>query len=565
MAHAAPTAERQALPSADIPFETLRPRLRGGLLLPDAAGYDDARSIWNAMFDRRPAAIVQPLGVADVVEAIRFAREHDVPIAVKGGGHNIAGLAVADGSLLLDMSRARGVVVDPTERTAVAQTGCLLGDVDRETQLHGLATALGFVSHTGIAGLTLGGGFGYLTRRFGWTSDTVLDMNVVTAAGEVVRASEAREPRPVLGPARRRRQLRRGDLIRYRLEAVGPEILGGPVAWSAEDAPAVLEMYRKVIADAPPELTVVAILRPAPPAPWIPKEHHGKPILVLVVCDTGPVEAAEERVRRDHVVRLADRQRRPATVVPVAADPAGRHPAKGPPLLLEVRVPAGRRRRTCSTTSPCSAPTFTSPHSSVIVFPIDGAHQRLSNDHSAVGNRDAGAVLNIGASWERAEDDEANIGWARAAVAGRSALLDRRRLRQLPHRGRGRGSDPRVLRHQSRPPRAREGGRGIRTTCSASTRTSRRGADAPPPLDSPDDRPARPRPRPRSRRARAPPPRTPADRLRRGDRGVPGREGRLLQGAPRQPDPEAEREAFTGLPYYPVDPALRFEGLTLEP
>jgi FAD/FMN-containing dehydrogenase len=415
--HATTTAERQALPSADIPFETLRPRLRGGLLLPDAVGYDDARSIWNAMFDRRPAAIVQPLGVADVIEAIRFAREHEVPIAVKGGGHNIAGLAVADGSLLLDMSRARGVVVDPTERTAVAQAGCLLGDVDRETQLHGLATVLGFVSHTGIAGLTLGGGFGYLTRRFGWTSDTVLDMNVVTATGEVVRASEGENPDLFWA-------LRGGGgnfgvvtSIRYRLEAVGPEILGGPVAWSAEDAPAVLEMYRKVIADAPPELTVVAILRPAPPAPWIPKEHHGKPVLVLVVCDTGPAEAAEERVR----------------AITSFGSPIGnvvqRRSYLSLQTLLDATQPKGRRYYWKSEYLPTAtpdlleyvadqAPTFTSPHSSVIVFPMDGVHQRLSNDHSAVGNRDAGAVLNIGASWERAEDDEANIGWARSLWQG---------------------------------------------------------------------------------------------------------------------------------------------------
>ena len=415
MTNAAATAER--IQSKDIPFETLRPRLRGGLLLPGDAGYDDARSIWNAMFDRRPAAIAQPLGVADVIEAIRFAREHGLPIAVKGGGHNIAGLAVADDCLLLDMSRMRGVVVDATERTAVAQVGCLLGDLDRETQVHGLATGLGFVSHTGIAGLTLGGGFGYLTRRFGWTSDTVLDMNVVTARGDVVRASERENPDLFWA-------LRGGGgnfgvvtSIKYRLEAVGPEILGGPVAWAAEDAPAVLEMYRNVIADAPPELTVVAILRPAPPAPWISKEHHGKPIIVLVVCDTGPAEAAEER----------------AQAITSFGSPIGnvvqRRSYLSLQTLLDATQPKGRRYYWKSEYVPTvtpdllgyvaeQTPSFKSPHSSIIVFPIDGAHQRLSNDHSAVGNRDAGAVLNIGASWEGAEDDKANIEWARSIWQG---------------------------------------------------------------------------------------------------------------------------------------------------
>jgi FAD/FMN-containing dehydrogenase len=171
--------------------DDLKSRIRGPLLLRGEPAYDEARSIWNAMIDRRPAVIVRCLGVADVVACVDFARERGLALCIKGGGHNIAGLAVCDSGLLLDMSLMRGVWVDPIARTARAQAGCLLGDVDRETQLHGLAPVLGFISNTGIAGLTLGGGFGYLTRRFGWTSDNVLSMEVVTAAGRVVRASES--------------------------------------------------------------------------------------------------------------------------------------------------------------------------------------------------------------------------------------------------------------------------------------------------------------------------------------------------------------------------------------
>jgi FAD/FMN-containing dehydrogenase len=326
-------------------------------------------------------------------------------------------LSVADDCLLLDMSRARGVVVDPAERTAIAQAGCLLGDVDRETQLHGLATVLGFVSNTGIAGLTLGGGFGYLTRRFGWTCDNVMAMNVVTAAGEVVRASDNENPDLFWA-------LRGGGgnfgvvtSFQYRLHEVGPEILAGPVAWTADDAPAVLDMYRQVVADAPPELTIVAILRPAPPAPWIPSQYHGTPIVVLVVCDSGPRDTAEDRVRAitsfgspiGSVVQ-------PRTYVSLQS-------------LLDATQPKGRRYYWKSEYLPTvtsdllddlivQLPTFTSPHSGIIVFPMDGAHQRLAGDHSAVGNRDAGAVLNIGASWESAEDDEANIDWARRVWQG---------------------------------------------------------------------------------------------------------------------------------------------------
>ena len=207
--------------------DDLKTRVRGEVLFPGEAAYEDARTVWNAMIDRRPGMIVRCLGSGDVMAGVTFARQHGVAISIKGGGHNIAGLAVCDGGLMLDMSRARGVWVDRQARTAHAQAGCLLGDVDRETQLHGLAATLGFVSNTGVAGLTVGGGFGYLTRRFGWTCDTVRSMDVVTADGRLVRASESENPDLFWG-------LRGGGgnfgivtSFEFELNAIGPEILGG--------------------------------------------------------------------------------------------------------------------------------------------------------------------------------------------------------------------------------------------------------------------------------------------------------------------------------------------------
>ncbi|MCB1402439.1 MAG: FAD-dependent oxidoreductase, partial [Rhodobacteraceae bacterium] len=167
----------------------LRMRLRGPVLLPGDAGFEEARTLWNGMIERRPALVARCIGTADVIEAVRFAREHELLLCIKAGGHNIAGLAAADGALMIDLSPMRGVWVEPGRKIAHAQAGCLLGDLDRETQLHGLATVLGFISLTGCAGLTLGGGFGYLTRRFGWTCDNVLGMDVVTAEAKLVRAS----------------------------------------------------------------------------------------------------------------------------------------------------------------------------------------------------------------------------------------------------------------------------------------------------------------------------------------------------------------------------------------
>ncbi|PYO62971.1 MAG: FAD-binding oxidoreductase [Gemmatimonadetes bacterium] len=394
--------------------EDLRGHLRGALLLPGDPGYDDGRAIWNAMIDRRPALIARCLGVADVVTCVNFAREHGVTVSIKGGGHNISGLAVCDGGLMVDLSLMRGVWVDSTARTARAQAGCLLGDLDRETQLHGLAAVLGFLSTTGIAGLTLGGGFGYLTRRFGWSCDNVLSMDVVTADGRFVRAS-ARENHDLFWG------LRGGGgnfgvvtSFEYKLHPVGPEVMAGAMAWRAEDAHEVLEMYRTVTAQAPPELTCVAVLRNAPPAPWLPKEIHGKPIVAIFVCQTGPRAEGERQVAP--IKRFGS---------PVG-DIIQWRPYVSQQSLLDATQPKGRRYYWKSEYLPRHEPDMLakviehakripSPHSAILVFPIDGALNRLSAEHSPAGNRDAASVLNITASWERADDDKANIGWARAA------------------------------------------------------------------------------------------------------------------------------------------------------
>lgn len=211
-------------------FERLRMRLRGPVLLPGDLGYEESRTVWNAMIDKHPAAVARCLGSADVIACVQFVVENDLLLCIKGGGHNIAGLATADGALMIDLSLMRGVWVDPLRRVAHAQAGCLLGDVDRETQLHGLAAPLGFVSLTGIAGLTLGGGFGYLTRRWGRTADNVVGMQVVTAEAKTVRASSDGNADLFWG-------LRGGGGnfgvvtgIDYQQFPVGPEVVGGVVA-----------------------------------------------------------------------------------------------------------------------------------------------------------------------------------------------------------------------------------------------------------------------------------------------------------------------------------------------
>ncbi len=393
--------------------ETLRAALRGPLLAVGDPGYEAARSVWNGMIDRQPALVARCLGVADVVAGVNFARETGIALSIKGGGHNISGLAVADGGLMLDLSLMRGVWVDPRSRTARAQAGCLLGDVDRETQLHGLAAVLGFVSATGIAGLTLGGGFGYLSRRFGWTSDTVRSMDLVVADGRLVRASEEENPDLFWG-------LRGGGgnfgvltSLEYELHPVGPEVIGGAIAWRAEEAPRVLEMFCQRAAEAPPELALVAAMRLAPPAPWLAPEVHGEPIVMLLACHTGDPADAEKRLApiKAFGTPVGDiLQRRPYVTQQSLLDatqPRGRRyywkseylPGIASDLLAKVREHATR---------------ITSPHSAIIVFPLGGAVGNRPAEHSAVGNRDAEAVLNITASWEKEAEDAAHVEWARS-------------------------------------------------------------------------------------------------------------------------------------------------------
>lgn len=392
----------------------LKSRHRGPIVLPGEAGYEEARTLWNAMHDRRPAVVARCLGVADVMACVEFARENDLLLCVKGGGHNIAGLAVADGALLVDLSLMRGVWVDARHRIARVQGGCLLGDVDRETQVHGLAAVLGFVSATGVAGLTLGGGFGYLTRQWGWTADNVKAFEVVTADARLVRASAEENPDLYWG-------LRGGGGnfgvvtgFEYALHPVGPEIVGGMVAWPASEAPAVLDLYRKLAETAPPELTLVALLRHAPPAPWLPKERHGTPIVAILACYSGDPEAGERAVQP----------------IKSFGSPIGdvlvRRPYAQMQSLLDATQPKGRRyywkSEFLSQIEPelCAgvveqAARIRSPHSALIFFQIGGALNRLAAEHSPAGNRDARYVLNVAGSWERPEDDDANIEWARTA------------------------------------------------------------------------------------------------------------------------------------------------------
>ncbi|WP_228452632.1 FAD-binding oxidoreductase [Streptomyces alkaliterrae] len=382
--------------------EQLGTALAGPLLAAGDEGWDDAVLLWNAMITARPTLVVQPESARDVATAVRFAAAHGLLLSVKGGGHNIAGTALADGGLTLDMCRMRDVVVDPAARLAHVGPGCLLRDVDRATQRYGLATVLGFVSDTGVAGLTLGGGFGYLTRRFGWAADNLEEVEIVTADGVIRTAS--RTDNPDLFWALRGGGGNFGIVTRFvfRLHDVGPVVTGGLAAWSAEGADDVLNTYRELTATAPRELTAVALLRLAPPAPFVPEQWRLKPIVGMLVCHSGTTAEADLAPLR-------------ALGEPIFGH-IGPKPYVAQQSMLDDMEPKGLNQYWKTEFLPGLPaeylPTFrdaaldvASPLSFSVVFHLAGALNE-EQDGGAVGNREARFISGFSGVWPPGADGD---------------------------------------------------------------------------------------------------------------------------------------------------------------
>ena len=379
-------------------LEALGGELKGKILEPGDPGFDAAIQLWNAMAARQPACVVQPASTSDVVAAVRFARDRNLLLTIKGGGHNIAGTAVADRALTLDMSRLRDVEVDRERRVARAGPGCLLRDVDAATQAHALAAVLGFVSETGAAGLTLGGGFGYLTRRYGWTVDNLEEVEVVLAEGSTVRAGREEHPELFWGLRGGGGNLGVVTEFVHRLHPVGPEITGGLIAWSADRTDEVLSLYRDLTAVAPRDLTLAATMRLAPPAPFVPEKWHGKPIVGMVVCHHGDPARAE--------TDLAPLRGFGSPILDIVT----RKPYVQQQAMLDATQPKGLCDYWKSEFLPglpqglldavaWRAGLIASPRSQVVLFHIGGALNQLPADEGAVGNRDAQYVCGIASAW----------------------------------------------------------------------------------------------------------------------------------------------------------------------
>lgn len=393
-------------------LEKFKASLGGELIQPNDEGYDDARTVWNAMIDKRPALIARCSGTADVIAAVNFARENSLLFSIRGGGHNIAGTALCDDGLTIDLSGMKGLHVDLKTRTVRAQPGCNLGDLDRETQIFGLVVPAGIVTDTGIAGLTLGGGFGWLTRRYGYTCDNLLSVDVVTADGSFLTASE--KENSDLFWALRGGGGNFGIVTSFEYQAypVGPQVTAGIIIHSMERASEVVGFFREFSAAAPEELCCLLTLRLAPPAPFLPPEVHGKPIVGIAVCHSGSLEDGERAVLplKEFGDPLADTiAPKPFVVHQTLFDAAmapGRHyywKSEYLPEFLEVagKVLMGHAEK------------ISSPHSSILVFQLGGALARFGETDTPAGNRNAAYVLNVAASWEDPTQTDEQIAWAR--------------------------------------------------------------------------------------------------------------------------------------------------------
>jgi FAD/FMN-containing dehydrogenase len=386
--------------------------LRGKILDQSSPTYDEARAIWNAMIDRKPGLIVRCLGAADVIRTVRFARDNELLVAVRGGGHNIAGSAICDGGVVIDLSQMKSVRVDTPAQQAWVEPGATLADLDKETQAFGLAVPTGINSTTGVAGLTLGGGFGWITRKFGLTIDNLLSADVVTADGNLVHATTKENPDLFWA-------LRGGGgnfgvvtAFEFQLHKLGPQVLSGLVVHPFDDAAKLLKDYRRLLDSAPDELTCWVVLRKAPPLPFLPAEWHGREVLVFAMCYSGDIKEGEKAMAG---LRGFGK--------PIA-DVVGPHPFAGwQSAFDQLLTPGARNYWKSHDFAQLSDETIEilidavrqlpGPECEIFIFHVGGAAGRVAPDATAFSQRNAHFGMNVHTRWREASMDKKCIAWAK--------------------------------------------------------------------------------------------------------------------------------------------------------
>ena len=397
-------------------IDDLKAHFRGDLLVSGDAGYDEVRQIWNAMIDRRPGLIARCTSTEDVVQAVKFARKHNLLVSIRGGGHNIAGNAVCDDGLMIDLSLMKRVQVDANARRATVEPGCTLADFDAAAQAQGLATPLGINSTTGVAGLTLGGGFGWLSRKYGMTVDNLLSTEVVTADGSQLDASATENDDLFWG-------LRGGGgnfgvvtSFEFQLHPVGPDVLSGLIVFPFKQAKSVLTRFARFTETMPAELNVWMVTRKAPPLPFLPEEVHGKEIVALALCYAGDPAEGEKLIEPLHGFGTAHGEHigvQPYTAWQQAFDP-----------LLARGARNYWKSHNFSQLSDAAidviieyAGKLPSPQCEIFIGTIGGQTGRAAPEAMAYSSRDANYVMNVHGRWESPAEDERCIAWAREFFA----------------------------------------------------------------------------------------------------------------------------------------------------
>jgi hypothetical protein len=390
----------------------LEASLRGELVRAGDPSYDTDRQIWNGSIQRFPALITRCAGVADVIAAVKFGREHGLEVAVRGGGHSFPGLSLTDGGMVIDLGLMKGIRVDPEARTVRAQPGVLLGELDRETQAFGLAVPAGIVTHTGLSGLTLGGGIGWIMRKFGLTVDNLLSVDLITADGEFVKASENENADLFWGVRGGGGNFGIVTEFEFRLNSLGPIVLSGPIFWPIEDSPKVLRFYREWIADAPDDLMTIVLHRKAPALPFVPPELQGKLVVSVVCCYSGPVEDGEKVVRplKEFGPPAADVcEPKPYVELQAMFDPSFKpgwwyymracDVAELNDDIIDITVDRAMRIR--------------SPLTAFPIWQMGGEVARAGEDETAFNGRGAGHTFNITAATESADGFDEEQEWVR--------------------------------------------------------------------------------------------------------------------------------------------------------
>jgi hypothetical protein len=402
-----------ASPINDRTFAQLRGQFRGALLRPGEEGYDEARRIWNGAIDRRPALIARCAGTDDVQRAVQFAVERELPLSVRGGGHSVVGYSVCDDGLMIDLSMMKAVSVDPSARVARAAGGLVWSEVDLATQRFGLATTGGTISHVGIGGLTLGGGFGHLMRKHGLTVDNLRAVDLVTADGSRQRVDGDREPELFWGLRGGGGNFGIATAFEYDLHSVGPIVLGGPVYWPLEQAAEVLRALREFAPDAPDELGMMIVAHRAPPLPLLPPERYGTPVLGLLLVWSGDIAAG---LRATAPLR---------TIGTPIADVMRPVPYRAVQSMIDGSAPHGTHGYWRSHRIPelsdavierivALVESATSPLSLLNGWAIGGAASRVAPDATAVGDRSVGFELRVIGVWPPGDPDgERHTAWVR--------------------------------------------------------------------------------------------------------------------------------------------------------